>query len=626
VAARFAILWAIVLALAAIFASQGQATTVKEAPWQPDAAAYRATLFLGNLTPIPWETLEQSWTAPYPGASSDIAAMRLLSQTVPRDAALIARALNSRKRQKLFAASTQALANALNAHLTEAGAQLGSGDPRTAISRAQAIYRAFEDGIKAADPLSHRNIGLAWLKLTNSIGSRGMLGAGHQAADRASFDHSAGYIREYISTNFAPSEFTPRETFAALPESVVATGTNVIVPPSLPPSSVIAEQSPLPRLVLNFEEQGIKEADLPLVAYGDMLFDSPTIFSGPANTLGIACSTCHNRSDLNRDFFIPGISFHAGSVDVDSAFFNPPFNDRRHDPVDIPSLRGIRFTGPYGRDGREASLRGFTRNVIVTEFAGAEPTPFMLDALVAYMLEFDFLPNSKVTPQGQLTASVSAAAKRGEAIFKRPFATMDGDSCASCHTPSSNFLDRKAHDIGSKTPGYEGARASTFDTPTLLGANFTAPYFHDGSLPTLASVTAWFDRRFKLDLSAEEQADLTAYVEAVGDADQPYETFDAKHTPFRLAFEELTTFASTLDLLIPKQDVKHALILVDTVATDLAKDASIMRNLAAKQDVYHLSTTLAAVGTAIRVGDWAEAQLHWNTFKTAQAAVAERMF
>ncbi len=53
--------------------------------------------------------------------------------------------------------------------------------------------------------------------------------------------------------------------------------------------------------------------------------------------------------------------------------------------VDTPSLRGVRLTAPYGRDGRIATLREFARHVIVNEFAGDEPAPRVLDALVAYM-------------------------------------------------------------------------------------------------------------------------------------------------------------------------------------------------------------------------------------------------
>ena len=74
-------------------------------------------------------------------------------------------------------------------------------------------------------------------------------------------------------------------------------------------------QDPLPARA-QFRGAEIKEKDLPLVAYGDMLFDSPLIFGEPARSLGLACSTCHNRSDVNQAFFIPGISHQKGAIDV----------------------------------------------------------------------------------------------------------------------------------------------------------------------------------------------------------------------------------------------------------------------------------------------------------------------
>jgi len=357
-----------------------------------------------------------------------------------------------------------------------------------------------------------------------------------------------------------------------------------------------------------------------------MLFDSARIFGNPARDLGLACSTCHNRSDVNQRLFIPGASHQPGAIDVDGAFFNPIFNDRRDDPLDIPSLRGLRFTGPYGRDGRFASLRDFTRNVIVNEFGGDEPTPFMMDALVAYMLEFDFLPNSMLTPDGQLTEAAPEAAQRGEAIFNRPFAGFANRSCASCHVPDANFLDRQAHDIGSVVPAYEGARAGALDTPTLLSTAYTAPYFHDGSLPTLAAVVGWFDETRSLGLTEAERADLTAYLETVGAADEPYETFDAENTAFRLAFSELTTFASTLNTLLPRRDAEHILLLTDTVAADLAADTSTMSNLAARPEVYALAERLAEVGAAVRDEDWAAAEASWSTFQIEADAIEERAF
>ena len=147
-----------------------------------------------------------------------------------------------------------------------------------------------------------------------------------------------------------------------------------------------------------------------------------------------------------------------------------------------------------------ASLREFTRGVIVGELGGPEPSPLMLDALVAYMTEFDFLPAPLLARDGTLNDRASAAAGRGEAIFNRPFARMAGRSCAACHIPDGNFVDGRRHDIGSVAPSSPHARDGALDTPTLLGIVHTPPYFHDGSLPTLAAVVDWFDRRYRLGL------------------------------------------------------------------------------------------------------------------------------
>ena len=185
---------------------------------------------------------------------------------------------------------------------------------------------------------------------------------------------------------------------------------------------------------------------------------------------------------------------------------------------------------------------------------------------------------------------------------------------------------RQTYDIGSVTPAYAGARAGAMDTPTLLGTLYTAPYFHDGSLPTLGSVVDWFDETASLGLSEAERADLTAYLETVGAADAPYEAFDEENTAFRLAFSELTTFASTLDTLLPRRDAAHILLLTDTVAADLAADASTMANLAARPEIYALAERLVAVGAAVRDEDWAAAEESWSAFQSEARALEERAF
>lgn len=602
------------------------ASPVKEAPWLPEAAAYRLTLFLGNLAPVPWNKIEQAWFEPYHGSEFSIGAYEWLDRVSSIDPKNVINAIKNQDRNAVHAATTRLIALRIEEELDTALSAIGPASAQEALAEAKELYRAFADYIAVADPEADRTLGRAWLELINAAGAAGVLGAGAIAGDIEEMTAARAVISTYLTENYLVADFSLRQRLNAVPETIARTGKPVELPAALPPGSDIFDQDPLPLLVLNFEEQGIDETDLPLIAYGDMLFDSTEIFGRPARDLGIACSTCHNRSDINQRFFIPGASHQPGAVDVDGAFFNPMFNDRRNDPIDIPSLRGLRFTGPYGRDGRFASLRDFSRNVIVNEFAGEEPTPFMLDALVAYMTEFDFLPNSMLTGNGQLTNKAPDTARRGEKIFNRPFTGIGNQSCASCHMPSGNFLDRKSHDIGSVEAAYEGSKAGAMDTPTLLGTAYTAPYFHDGSLPTLASVVEWFNDTKDLGLNDTERSDLTSYLETIGTADKPYETFDAVNTPFRLAFAELTTFASTLDTLLPKRDAKHILILSDTVAADLAADASTMVNLSARPEIYELAERLAKIGTAVRAENWNLAEANWTLFKAGVAKIEERAF
>ena len=134
---------------------------------------------------------------------------------------------------------------------------------------------------------------------------------------------------------------------------------------------------------------------------------------------------------------------------------------------------------------------------------------------------------------------------------------------------------------------------------------WTPPYFHDGSLDTLADVVAWFNEQFNLELTGSQKTDLTAYLEAVGTGEEPFEIFDDENTVFRLAWEELSTFISTLDTLIPAQDTFHADLLIRTVAPDLRADASGLTDLSQAPMVYELADELEKIQTAILAGDWA---------------------
>ena len=592
----------------------------QEAPWHAVAHAYLNTVFLINLKPIDWALIERTLTTDLDGriigkpASARIEESDRTAGTAHWQA--IETALVAKRADALYAAATKAVSAAIRQHLATAAANLETPSvANVKIEKAQALYRAFADTIKQTDPDGFRELGLAWLELTSSVRQAGVIAVGNVPADVSAFAAARNVVVDYLERNFEPETFQPRSVFAPIPEERLIADPHLEIAAWLPPGSDIRDQDPLPRLVLNFEEQGIAEQDLFLVAFGDMLFDSPEIFGDPAKSLGLTCSTCHNRSDVNQRFFIPGISPHPGAVDVDGSFFNARFNDHRADPIDIPSLRGLRFTGPYGRDGRFASLRDFTRNVIVNEFKGDEPSPLILDALVAYMLEFDFLPAPHLERDGRLKPSAPEAAKRGETLFNRPFEQMNGQSCASCHTPGSHFTDNLVHDIGSAGDGAESGFSGALDTPTLLGIAHTAPYFHDGRFRTLADVVVWFDEQFSLDLGEEGRLDLTAYLEAVGEGAEPYQHFDEDSTPFRLMVEELSVFLSTLDTLIPARDLENADLLLRTVANDMELDASAMTNRDARDKTRQLAEALWQLRDTIKQEAWDDAAEAWRAYR-----------
>jgi len=59
------------------------------------------------------------------------------------------------------------------------------------------------------------------------------------------------------------------------------------------------------------------------------------------------------------------------------------------------------------------------------------------------------------------------------------------------------------------------ADLSTFKGPILRGLAARAPYFHNGLAATLADVVDFYDTRFNLQLTAQEKADLVAFLRAL---------------------------------------------------------------------------------------------------------------
>ena len=292
---------------------------------------------------------------------------------------------------------------------------------------------------------------------------------------------------------------------------------------------------------------------------GNLAFNSPDILGAVAQKARISCGSCHVNGASNAKFFIPGLSTHPGNVDTTSGLFNPKADDGVLNPLTIPSLRGARFLAPYGHDGRMASLRDFVRHVIVNEFAGAEPSMQVLDAIVTYIEDIDFLPNPNLDQAQRLRSSASASQLRGEALFSKPFPHDATLSCAACHIPSAAFADHRQHEVGS---------GGLYKTPTLLNANFNAPYLHDGRYTDYAQVIDHFDRHFDLGLSAQDRADLVDYLTALGEGTHPQ-----YHLTGNNVLDDIDGYASVLDIAIATQDAAVVRLATRSVG-ELLEDLS----------------------------------------------------
>ncbi|SHN79282.1 cytochrome c peroxidase [Bradyrhizobium erythrophlei] len=376
-----------------------------------------------------------------------------------------------------------------------------------------------------------------------------------------------------------------------------------------------------PREVFHSEITG-RRSDL--IKLGNLAFSSPSILGPVAQQAGISCETCHVNGAGNAKFFMPKMSTRPGNFDTTGALFNPKADNAVLDPVRIPSLRGARYLAPYGADGRLASLRDFVRNVIVNEFAGAEPSPAIVDAIVAYIHDIDFLPNPNLGPGGRLVGKISESERRGEALFSRPFPHDAGMSCAACHVPSAAFVDHQQHDVGT---------GGLFKTPTLRNADFNAPYFHDGRFDTYGQVVAHFDKVFDLGLSAQDQKDLVAYLTAVGDGLMPYEPGGAG-----ASLKEIGDFASLLGRAIPAGDKDVVSLAVDTIGGELRelteqypdrKDTSVAGGEAeranARAALKEAVLLLRRIDMAVGDGRTADALADYQNYRSFMAAAVPSM-
>jgi DNA-binding beta-propeller fold protein YncE len=180
-------------------------------------------------------------------------------------------------------------------------------------------------------------------------------------------------------------------------------------------------------------------------------------------------------------------------------------------PRQTPSLAGrLHGTAPFKWTGTSEDLDA---SMIETtdRMGGLGMTPEdrkLLDAYLAYGLVEPPNPN--------LGAALTEKQARGKGTFDA--------QCASCHIGGGS--DAKVHDVrtasdadhlieearlavgdaGMQTPGF-------YNTPSLKGLFYSAPYLHDGSAATLEAVLVQTQgRMYKATLTDNERADLIDYL------------------------------------------------------------------------------------------------------------------
>jgi cytochrome c peroxidase len=281
------------------------------------------------------------------------------------------------------------------------------------------------------------------------------------------------------------------------------------------------------------------------VALGELLFFDTRL----SDTGTHACVTCH----------LPEKGWTDGLAASPKA--NGKLNTRHS-----PTLYNVGYATEWYWDGRSATLEeqilaawggqmGGTPEKVAATLAGIPvyrahfqrafgegPTP---DSVVKALASFVRIKlRAGDSPWDRHEAgeadAVSEDAIKGYGVF------LQKAACAVCHTPPL-YTDMKYHNVGvgyanaeEPDPGrfkvtQNQAEIGAFKTPGLRGVASTGPYFHDGSAATLEEAVDFMlggghrdnnthidPRLQKVELSAEERAQLLAFLQALTPADTSF--------------------------------------------------------------------------------------------------------
>jgi cytochrome c5 len=269
--------------------------------------------------------------------------------------------------------------------------------------------------------------------------------------------------------------------------------------------------------------------------------------------VGVTCSLCHSTVDdsfapgigkrldgwANRDLDVgavialsPALSASAKAVynSWGRGKYDPRFNlDGKNGPQVIPPAYGLAGINRITATGDGDDVSYWNRYVGVTQMGGhgsfSEPRTGVnvvngnddlitakLPALRAYQLSIAAPP----PPSGSFDP---IAAERGRLVFFGP------GKCATCHsgpqfTDANVRLHAVSEAVSEPEPGGAPSYASRsaikqYRTAPLQGLWQHAPYFHNGTAPTLEAVIRIYDTRQSLGLTVAQMADLAQYLKSL---------------------------------------------------------------------------------------------------------------
>ncbi len=224
---------------------------------------------------------------------------------------------------------------------------------------------------------------------------------------------------------------------------------------------------------------------------------------------GVTCFDCHVNGHTNGATHLVG--------DIRPQEF-------RH-RIETPSLRGVNIQRLFGSQRALKTVEDFTEFEQRAAYFDGDPVIAakkginILDrgSQVHAMAEFeellDFPPAPKLGIDGLLNPRiVSQAEMRGQTVF------FGKAKCGTCH-PAPYYTDNLMHNLQTerfyKPRTINGMMASAdgpIKTFPLRGIKESAPYMHDGRLLTLEDTVEFFNLISELGLTAQEKADLVAFM------------------------------------------------------------------------------------------------------------------